>query len=241
MMTDFRIQLFSGGLDSFAMWHLLGKPQPVYVRYGHKYEGRELETIRRLEQADPSLSVTTLDGPQIGGLEAPDGHIPHRNLLLIGTAVAALGPSVVYLGVLRGETSRDKSNRFLRQTSKLLSFCEGPVRVLSPSKRLTKTQLVAQFIRSFPGQVERLRVTRSCYAETELPCGQCVACFRRWVAMSNNGIHEVYEVEPWQAVRWDAGALGYLWRSPLAEWPGVLHNNLNAAVAIRRARRVSVP
>jgi hypothetical protein len=71
MTTELRIQLFSGGLDSFATWHLLGKPRPVYVRYGHKYEGRELETIRRLERADPSLRVTILDGPQIGELEAP--------------------------------------------------------------------------------------------------------------------------------------------------------------------------
>ena len=238
-MEGLHIQLFSGGLDSFAMWHLLGKPQPVYVRYGHKYEGRELETIGRLEQADPSLRVTTLDGPQIGELEQPDGHIPHRNLLLIGTAVAALQPSVVYIGVLRGETSRDKSNRFLRQTSKLLSFCEGRVRVLSPSKRLTKTQLVARFIKSFPDFVDGLRATRSCYAESDMPCGQCMACFRRWVAMSNNDIHEVYEADPWQVVRRDAGTLAYLWRAPLAEWPGVLRNNLDAVRALWRARRVS--
>ena len=74
-----------------------------------------------------------LDGLQIGHLEGPDGHIPHRNLLSNSTAVAALQPEVVYLGVLRGETSRDKSNRFLRQTNRLLSFCERPMRVLSPS------------------------------------------------------------------------------------------------------------
>jgi hypothetical protein len=74
------------------------------------------------------------------------GHIPHRNLVLIGAAVAALQPRVMYLGVLRGETSRDKSSRFLRQTSRLLSFCEAPVRVISPSKRLTRTQLADRAI-----------------------------------------------------------------------------------------------
>lgn len=102
-----------------------------------------------LEGDNPSLRVTILDGPQTGRLEAADGHIPHRNLLLIGTAVAALQTRVVYLGVLRGETSRDKSRRFLRQTRKVLSFCEGPVRAFSPSKRLTKTQLAALLVTSF--------------------------------------------------------------------------------------------
>jgi 7-cyano-7-deazaguanine synthase in queuosine biosynthesis len=209
------------------------------VRYGHKYESRELETICRLEQAEPSLKVTRLIGPQIGQLEQSDGHIPHRNLLLIGTAVAALQPAVVYLGALRGETSRDKSRRFMRQISKLLSFSEQPVQVRSPSKRLTKTQLVARFIKLFPDLVERLQVTRSCYADSDLPCGRCLACFRRWVAMSNNGICERYEVEPWQVVRWDAGMLAYLWRTPLTEWPGVIHNNLDAAAALWRVRRVA--
>ena len=236
-MTRLHIQLFSGGLDSFAMWHLLGQPEPVYVCYGHKYESRELDTIGRLEQADPSLRVTRLVGPQIGDLEQSDGHIPHRNLLLIGTAVAALQPEVVYLGVLRGETSRDKSSRFLRQTSKLLSFSEQPVSVRSPSKRLTKTQLVARFIRQFPDLEGRLRLTRSCYADSDLPCGRCMACFRRWVAMSNNGIYETYQVEPWQTVRWEAGMLAYLRRTPLMEWAGVIHNNLDAAAAIWRVRR----
>ena len=35
------------------------------------------------------------------------------------------------------------------------------------------------------------------------------------------------------------GAVAYLWRTPLAEWPGVLHNNLDAVCAIWRARRHS--
>ena len=98
-----RIQLFSGGLDSFALWHLLGKPRPVYVRYGHKYESLELEAIGRLEQADSSLRVVRLNGPQLGQLERNDGHIPHCNLLLITAAVAALEPEAVFLGALRGE------------------------------------------------------------------------------------------------------------------------------------------
>ena len=104
-----RIQLFSGGLDSYILWHLLDKPEAVYVRYRHKYQNRELDTITALQALDPDLRVTQSDGPQIGELERADGHIPHRNLLLVATAVACLNSEIVYQGALRGEASLDKT------------------------------------------------------------------------------------------------------------------------------------
>ena len=232
-----RIQLFSGGLDSYILWYLLDKPEAVYVRYGHKYQHRELDTITALQALEPDLRVTLLDGPQIGELEQADGHIPHRNLLLVTTAVASLNPGIVYLGALRGEASLDKSHRFLRRTSRLLSFSEQPVKVRSPSKRYTKTQLVARFIERFPGKVERLAVTRSCYADTALPCGRCVACYKRWVAMTNNGIEEVYQTSPGYGVERSLPALlPYLWRMPLREWPAVIQNTLDAVRAMRKSK-----
>lgn len=232
-----RILLFSGGLDSYMLWHLLNRPDPVYVRYGHKYQERELDTIAALQRIEPDLQMTMLDGPRIGSLERDDGHIPHRNLLLVTTAVAMMNPAVVYLGALRGEASRDKSYRFLRRTTRLLSLCEEPVKVLSPSKRYTKTQLVARFIKRFPEQVEQLSVTRSCYADTALPCGRCVACFKRWVAMANNGMEETYQVCPGFGVERSVGALlPYMLRMPLREWPAVLQNTVDAVRAMRRSK-----
>ena len=240
-MINNRIQLFSGGLDSYALWHLLDRPRPVYVRYGHKYEGLELEAIGRLEGADPALQVSQVEGPGIGHLEAADGHIPHRNLLLITTAVAEFQPRAIYIGALKGEASRDKSHRFLRQTTQLLSFSESKVRVLSPSKRWTKTQLVARFLKAYPDRVGVLKTTRSCYAESQEPCGRCLACFRRWVAMSNNGLQENYQVDPWLAVELQTSRLlKQLLRIPFREWLGVLQNNLEAARALRRARGSSL-
>ena len=105
----------------------------MWKAFRSRYEGREFEPIGHLEGIDATLCVTVLDGLQIGHLEGPDGHIPNRNLLLIGTAVAALQPSVVYLGVLRGETSRDKSRPLsapnqqagVRQTSFQHDTCAG--------------------------------------------------------------------------------------------------------------------
>lgn len=232
-----RIQLFSGGLDSYMLWHLLDKPDAVYVRYGHKYQNRELDTIAALQEFEPDLRVTLIDGPRIGALEQADGHIPHRNLLLVTTAVASLNPEIVYLGALRGEASLDKSYRFLRRTSRLLSFSEQPVKVRSPSKRYTKTQLVAKFIKTYPDKVDRLAVTRSCYADTTMPCGRCVACYKRWVAMTNNGIEEAYQTSPAFGVERSLPALlPYLWRMPLREWPAVIQNTLDAVRAMRKSK-----
>lgn len=231
-----RIQLFSGGLDSYILWHLLDKPEAVYVCYGHKYQHRELDTISALQKIEPELSVTVLDGPQVGSLERSDGHIPHRNLLLVTTAVATLDPEIVYIGALRGEASRDKSYRFLRRTTRLLSFGEQPVKVLSPSKRYTKTQLVKKFLKQFPNKVEQLAVTRSCYADSEIPCGRCVACFKRWVAMTNNDIEERYQVSPAFGVeRSVTGLLPYMLRMPVSEWLAILQNTFDAIRAMHKS------
>ena len=161
LRTMTSVLLFSGGLDSFILWHLLGYPTPVYVTLGHKYEQQELATIERL-----GIDIVRLAGPQVGQLEQADGHIPQRNLLLATTAAAALQPDIIYLGAVRGETSRDKSGRFLGRTSRLLSFCEQPVKVLAPARRWTKTQLVRRYLRRLPDGITYLLATRSCYADS---------------------------------------------------------------------------
>lgn len=222
--------LFSGGLDSFALWHLLGRPQAVYVKLGHAYQNNEIETINRLGM---SRDVLFLDGPNVGATEQQDGHIPQRNLLLAATVAAMLQPETIYIGALLGETSRDKSGRFLHDSSRLLSWLERPVHVEAPSRRMTKTQLVRRLLDFDPCLLDGLRNTVSCYGTKSGRCGRCMSCFRRWVAMSNNGIKEQYDVEPWRNVKVDAR---YLWRSPLVEWPGVLRNQVDAMRAMRRVQ-----
>lgn len=243
------ILLFSGGLDSFAAWRLLRHPRPVYFALGHRYQDRELAAIRRLTDLSrnlPSrLDVEIVDRLRLGDLEQPDGFIPLRNLLLASAGVLALKPgSAVYLGGLRGEASRDKSRRFFRESSRLLSFLEGrKITVAAPFRHVTKSQLVAEYIRQFPAEQHLLRATRSCYSEQVLTsplvgCGRCMACFRRWVAMTNNGIQEHFLEPPytWSVVQqrnWPTW-WGNLRKAPLAEWGGILNNNLDAWRAMQR-------
>ena len=44
------VLLFSGGLDSFIYWRLLGQPPALYVPLNHKYQALERASIARLEE-----------------------------------------------------------------------------------------------------------------------------------------------------------------------------------------------
>ena len=55
------------------------------------------------------------------------------------------------------------------------------------------------------GTEESLLKSYSCYEGEEKHCGHCKACFRKWVALENNGI--ITGVEYWQKVPWEASWL----------------------------------
>lgn len=233
-----RALLFSGGLDSLCLWYLTGRPRCVYVRIGHTYESAELFAVGQLNHRIADLDVTVVDGPKVGPLEAPDGHIPHRNLALI-TAAAAFLPDVdeVMLGALLGEASPDKSSRFLRRTAAALSASEGRrLRVTAPGRRWTKTGLLRRFLHQFPDHVAELAITRSCYSVIAAgPCGQCPACFRRAVALWHVGLRDRPVTLP--AVASAGAAWTAARRAGVARWPGMAVNNAMAGAALAGWRR----
>jgi len=248
-----RALLFSGGLDSTIAYRLLGRPHPVYFHIGHFYEEAEVVTIERVSRwfatHDVPLSVEMVTGRlALGDHEnVDDKHVALRNLLL--GACAALDADTIYLASVTGEAGRDKSRRFLEQAGRLMSFSEDRhIQYLAPFQRMTKTEMVATYLQFYPTQhdAELLRMTRSCYAkgaaaDTIVGCGRCMACFRRWVAMSNNGLEETYEQPPWEwsLTRWREWRwwLNYYRRTDRRELPGVVRSNMDAVRAIQRARR----
>jgi len=182
------ILLFSGGLDSYIAWHYLEKPQTIYVDIGHRYAKFEHDQVIRLV---PDTIIE--DRLFLGDWEEPDANIPYRNafLVLIAAkhAVKDTAP-VVVLVVQKGEMDiPDRTHRFMTQMSFMFDF-----KVYSPFTEMTKTNMVKWYCDNVHDpRYEKLLSTRSCYAETEKPCGQCTACFRRWVALTNNDIVEEYE------------------------------------------------
>lgn len=237
------VLLFSGGLDSYIAWHLLGGPDALYMALGHRYERAELSAIYRLESVTPDLSVIRENRLTLGDLERPDGYIPLRNLLLVcAAAVLEIDYRTIYIGALKGEASRDKSQRFLRDLSSMLTYLkQTDVRIVAPFQGMTKADLVGEFARRFPDRVTLLSNTFSCYTYKELRddyqgCGQCNACFRRWVAMTLNGITEKYETSPRHYARNISGAITSLAGVDPKEIGNVLSSNKDATRALWMTR-----
>lgn len=235
------VLLFSGGLDSVALWYLLGKPAALYVHLGHRYEAAEVAAIDRLAAAVPDLRPSCAEGPRLGHLEQPGGHIPHRNLLLAATAAAVTGTDHVMLGALLGEASPDKSAAFLRSASRALTASAGrPVRVSAPARRWTKTGLVRRWLAAHPDAARVVPLTRSCYSPDAVPeCGSCPACFRRHVALYHVGLRTErprLPVTATAAVGWSSAR-----RAGVARWPALLVNNAGAAAAVAGIRFGKAP
>ncbi len=220
--------LVSGGLDSFILWRFT-RSTPVYVKWGAPYEEAELHALTRLSHVTPGFSPVIIDGPRVGHLAAPDGHVPHRNLLLLST-VAAHGYRGLYLAAVAGETSRDKTTDYMRLLENLLTYSEcTPVFVKMPFHAHSKSNIV-KFYLSAELDPYHLQLTTSCYrAQPEqLPCGACIACLRRYVAFKANHIEEHYaqDIRVW--ARAQKINLDYLLRAPLSDWPAIMRNNLEA-------------
>lgn len=192
-----RVILYSGGLDSFIGAALLEREQPgwkkVYFNIGSRYSAKEAMLL-------PG-DVYHYRAIRLAGLERDDGFVPQRNVLLVTAAQAFNDADEIALCGVRGEYSRDKHPTFYRQASQLLSYTAGkPVRVFSPFERKTKSQAVAMYLKAgLP--IAPLLQTVSCYHPTERACGECMSCFRRWVALENNGLQQEWSKPPWDNVR----------------------------------------
>ena len=180
------ILLFSGGMDSYIGWHYLSKPNTLYVDLGHRYAPHEVDMVKKL--IPDTIIDTRLN---LAEWEERDANIPLRNAFLI--MIASMYDKDVVLVVQRGEMNiPDRSVYFFNNFGEWLSYLWNDKRSIStPFFHMTKTQMVEWYLKMGLPK-ETLLSTRSCYSPYELPCGDCAACFRRWVAFINNGIQETY-------------------------------------------------
>ncbi len=189
--------LVSGGVDSFIGWHYLGKPDPIYVNVGNTAAKVESDIVDVLYGKIRELSM-----PFLGKFEKPDFDIPGRNLYLAMVA-ANLGYDEIALIVQKDETSiPDRKKVFFEEASKLLSeVYELKIVIDTPFWDMDKEEMVRWYL-SNRSDLTSLLYTFACYQpvlneeikdiEMWEHCGNCGACFRRFVAFTLNGL-----VEPW--------------------------------------------
>lgn len=198
--------LASGGLDSFLAWELLHHHYTttnVFVDVGQKYLQKERQAVQRLADAIQGFPLVHVKAANLSAFELPSGIIPNRNAHLI--LAAATVAERIALGVLKGEINSDKSQPFFFAMEFMLNianrgqYWNGSVgkkyEVFSPLRDKTKSEAIADYLRrgKDPGL---LHLTVSCYAADGERCGRCPSCFKRWVAMVNNGLHEAYDSPP---------------------------------------------
>jgi 7-cyano-7-deazaguanine synthase in queuosine biosynthesis len=225
------VLLHSGGLDSHVCFLMHPDWKPVYVAHGSENEEAELKALTDLQELDPRFRVVVLRA--VTGAARHDGHIAHRNLLLLTTALAVFPMAeAVAFGALLGEGSGDKSRAFCRATERVWRLSEGRnVKLLRPLRHMTKARALRHGM-ALPGG-RGLAVTTSCYHGTH--CGRCQACFRLGIARYLCGLDAVPPKLPAETL----GIQATLEATPVRRWPALALANVDVlrAYALARLRR----
>lgn len=173
-----KVQLYSGGLDSYIISKLWKPDVKLYFNYGTKQNELEMKHL-------PS-DVVIKDLP-IGEYMEEDGlhTIPLRNLIF--SALAINYGDEVCIGGLKSDLHYDKKPKFVRRTTKLFNSVlqkersARTVKVVVPFSHMTKTELLIEFFKQGGTEQELNDNSWSCYEPTEedKPCGKCKACRAR--------------------------------------------------------------
>lgn len=204
------IVLFSGGMDSLITAQSLhvvnALDQLVYCNIGHKYSS--VESARALNLAHniySNIPMVILNNIDLGLYERSNAHIPLRNMYLIMNAVnygLLKFPDdelSLWLTVQKDETSiPDRTPYFFSMMTSLMSeHAEKFALVQSPFFEMDKTSMVGYYLQKLNGTKDILvNHSYSCFVGGEIECGDCPACFRKWVALKNNGIDGNFNVNP---------------------------------------------
>ena len=233
--------LFSGGIDSlgcltWAAFHWgWENVTPVYCRIGSVYEEQELKAVDRLLGVFDCPRAMILD---LQGLkeDKQTAHVPFRNLSILLKVAALPDCNGIVFGMLMGEASEDKGWLFARRVQMLIRS-QLAATIYSPGRKFSlytpfawKTKAgVVDWLVSL-GLIGLLPYTYSCYSGDAIPCGVCMACLRRWVALPGSPNH-TYRSHPAEwALRslfgesvWHDGRLKpRAWRVPnVLAWPGL--------------------
>ncbi len=99
------------------------------------------------------------------------------------------------LGSIQGDRTLDKSIPFYEKLEDLFNYlfqeqhwCEARTFTIgSPFKAYTKTKLLEKYLAE-GHDINLILKSYSCYEGGEKHCGACKPCFRKWVALENNGV-----------------------------------------------------
>jgi len=214
-MEKHLVILMSGGLDSSIAYHYAQKEcgickddiMCIWFDIGQPYAQKEKKSLDELGIPYTTMKLDLIrdEFDNIPTTEFPGQIIPGRNLIF-ATIAASFGKEI-WLMALDSEThkyakERDKSERFFEDTTELLTYIFDISRketdITSPFFAMTKVEVVEWALKNGLSE-DWLKKTSTCYDGEVRNCGKCSTCFKRWVAMTVNGINEEYETNPWES------------------------------------------
>lgn len=176
--------LYSGGLDSSALWWALGKPAALYCggSFGparHANLG-EMDAIERQMQICPEFAdkLTIRDIDFRPFMRGGEWHLP-RDQVMCMLAWAA-GFDGVMIGWCRDDGT---TQAWADQQAARFAQCVGNDFVVTfPAVKLTKRQMVRRALRrGCPPAF--LEASHSCVRQSDGHCGQCDNCVQREAAL----------------------------------------------------------
>ncbi|MBI3292115.1 MAG: 7-cyano-7-deazaguanine synthase [Elusimicrobia bacterium] len=203
------VVMLSGGLDSYLAYRwaqaqgrdVLG----VWADLGQPYREKEYTAVQALGVSARVVPCGILR-TEWGNMPTPEKQIIRaRNGLL--ALIGALFGQEVWIVALDGEMHPymlDKNAAFFEASGRYFGQIIGePITVATPFADKTKADLVRWAL----GQgitPEEMSRSVTCYDPSQKACGRCSACFKRWMAMELNGVHEAYDSKPWES-EWAKG------------------------------------
>ncbi len=210
------IVLVSGGMDSAVTAAIAASLGPVaflHVNYGQLTEARELKAfgeiadhfhvkerltadIRYLADIGGSaLTDRTIEIP-VGDLskkEIPATYVPFRNGHLLAIAVSwaeVINADSIYIGAVEADSSGypDCRTDFFAAFERAINLGTktGAISIKTPLIRLSKAEIVKKGIELGAP----LRLTWSCYKDSEAACGRCDSCLLRLRGFEGAGVKD---------------------------------------------------
>lgn len=208
-----KVLLLSSGMDSVSALFLEKPDYAIFINYGVKYNDNEqlhfLNIKKRYEKNNPNKTkFIILDNKiNLASYEEEDYNLPLRNLYLIMLATNEVislekdninGLDIMLITQKDEMSIPDRTIEFLDKASDIISFLTGKnIKCYTPFVDIDKTDILKKVIEKCGKSIGEFVYifSYSCYGSRE--CGNCPACFRKWVAGINNDFyHNIFEVRP---------------------------------------------
>ena len=192
------VALTSGGVDSSVMCLIFKREDvevyPLFIDYGQHAAAFEWQAVQRICEHLKIDSPVRMDVSGFGRIIHSGltdrrldiknrAFLPTRNMLFLTLGAAYAYSNDIYfiaIGLLSDVIFPDQTSECISYVQKAISQALGAdLRILTPLKKLNKLDTV-RLAREYSLPLD---ITYSCHSGRSQPCGQCIACQEKMLAL----------------------------------------------------------